>query len=65
MLKAAEPVLVRLCADSSGKGEKESAALMANYLYDPARIEAYHQDYAGEGKRDAATTARRLSRGWG
>ena len=98
MLRAAEPVLVRLCArylllekrgtraldpvahfhlsngarlerinilaDTSEKGVKESATLMVNYLYDPARIEEYHEDYAGEGKRNASTAVRRLARGW-
>jgi malonyl-CoA decarboxylase len=97
--KAAEPVLVRLCAryllnesngkrardpvahfhlsngarierinplgDTSEKGAKEGATLMVNYLYDPAKIEDYHEDYAGEGKRNASTTVRRLARGWG
>ncbi len=98
MLKAAEPVLVRLaaryllaesrgsraidpvahfhlsngarverimaCADTSEKGGKESATLMVNYLYDPAKIEDYHEDYAGEGKRNASTVVRKLARGW-
>ncbi|MDR3539301.1 MAG: malonyl-CoA decarboxylase [Acetobacteraceae bacterium] len=97
--KAAEPVLVRLCAryllvesrgrraldpvahfhlsngarverlnmagDTSDKGAKESATLMVNYLYDPARIEDWHEDYAGEGKRNASTAVRKLARGWG
>ena len=70
--RAADPVahfhlangarIERLCplADTSDKGVKESAALMVNYLYDPARIEHYHEDYAGEGKRNAAPTIRRL-----
>ncbi len=96
--KAAEPVLVRLCAryllveargkraldpvahfhlsngarverlnmtgDTSEKGAKESATLMVNYLYDPARIEDWHEDYAGEGKRNASTAVRKLARGW-
>ena len=98
MLKAAEAVLVRLCArfllaegrgkraadpvahfhlsngarverinmaaDTSEKGMKESATLMVNYLYDPANIDQYHEDYAGEGKRNASTVVRRLARGW-
>ncbi|MDA8251972.1 MAG: malonyl-CoA decarboxylase [Rhodospirillales bacterium] len=98
MRRAAEPVLLRLCAryllaegngkraldpvahfhltngarlerivplaDVSEKGFKESAGIMVNYLYDPARIEDYHEDYAGEGKRNAATSVRRLARGW-
>jgi malonyl-CoA decarboxylase len=99
MRKAAEPVLVRLCArylmieanhhkrakdpvahfhlsngarverlnmagDTSEKGAKESATLMVNYLYDPARIEDWHEDYAGEGKRNASTAVRKLARGW-
>ncbi len=98
MRRAAEPVLLRLCAryllvekrgrraldpvahfhlsngarlerimalaDVSEKGIKESAGIMVNYLYDPAKIEEYHEDYAGEGKRNAATAVRRLARGW-
>ena len=97
MVKAAEPVLVRLAAryllaesrgnraidpvahfhlsngarverivslaDTSEKGAKESATLMVNYLYDPAKIEEYHEDYAGDGKRNANTTVRKLARG--
>jgi malonyl-CoA decarboxylase len=51
-------------ADTSDKGARESATLMVNYVYDPARIEAYHEDYAGEGKRNASTAVRKLSRGW-
>lgn len=70
--RAADPVahfhlsngarIERLCplADTSDKGLKESAALMVNYLYDPARIEQHHEDYAGEGRRNAATAIRRL-----
>ena len=50
--------------DVSEKGLSESAGLMVNYLYDPARIEDHHEDYAGEGKRPAATAIRRLARGW-
>ncbi len=98
MRRAAEPVLLRLCAryllnesrngraldsvahfhlsngarlerviplaDTSEKGFRESAGIMVNYLYDPAKIETYHEDYAGEGKRNAATAVRRLARGW-
>ena len=55
---------INMAADTSDKGLKESAALMVNYLYDPARIEEYHEDYAGEGKRNASTAVRRLARGW-
>jgi malonyl-CoA decarboxylase len=51
-------------ADTSEKGVKESAGLMVNYLYDPARIEEYHEEYVGEGRRPAATAIRRLARGW-
>jgi malonyl-CoA decarboxylase len=102
MLKAAEPVLVRLCArylmtesspthpkrakdpvaqfhlfngarierinmlaDTSERGIRNSATLMVNYLYDPARIEDNHEEYAGEGKRNASTAVRRMARGWG
>ena len=52
-----------LLADTSDKGLKESAGLMVNYLYDPTKIEQYHEDYAGEGKRNASTAVRRLARG--
>lgn len=51
-------------ADISKKGQSESAGLMVNYLYDPEQIEAYHEDYTGEGKRNASTAIRRLARGW-
>ncbi len=98
MLRAAEPVLVRLgaryllnegrgkraldpvahfhlsngarvervmaLADTSEKGTKASATLMVNYLYDPTKIEDYHEDYAGAGRRNASTAVRRLARGW-
>ena len=50
--------------DTSEKGVKESASLMVNYLYDPARIDDYHEDYAGEGKCQASTAVRKLARGW-
>ena len=50
-------------ADTSTKGIAESLGLMVNYLYDPARIEENHENYAGEGKRAAASALRRLARG--
>ncbi len=50
--------------DTSEKGAKASATLMVNYVYDPAKIEDYHEDYAGAGKRNASTIVRRLARGW-
>ncbi|MBU6498593.1 MAG: malonyl-CoA decarboxylase [Rhodospirillales bacterium] len=50
-------------ADTSEKGMKESAGLMVNYLYDPARIEQYHEDYAGEGRRNASAAVRKLAKG--
>ncbi len=50
--------------DVSEKGLRESAGLMVNYLYDPAKIEDYHEEYVGEGRRPAATSIRRLARGW-
>ena len=96
--KAAEPVLLRLCArylliegkgkravdpvahfhltngarlerinmlgDTSEKGGKESATLMVNYLYDPAKIEEHHEAYVGEGRRTASPAVRKLARGW-
>ena len=98
LVRAIEPVLLRLCAryllqagegraldpvahfhlsngarverlnmlgDISEKGVRDSATLMVNYLYDPAKIEEYHEDYAGAGKRNASTQVRKLARGWG
>ncbi len=56
---------INMLGDTSEKGAKEGATLMVNYLYDPAKIEDWHEDYAGEGKRNASTTVRRLARGWG
>jgi malonyl-CoA decarboxylase len=53
-----------LLADTSDKGIKESATMMVNYLYDPAKLEDYHEDYAGEGKRNATTAVRKLAKGW-
>ena len=50
--------------DISEKGVRESAAIMVNYLYDLGKIEHWHEDYAGEGKRNASTTVRKLARGW-
>jgi malonyl-CoA decarboxylase len=55
---------ISLLADTSEKGARESATLMVNYLYDPAKIEDNHETYAGEGKRMASTAVRRLARGW-
>jgi malonyl-CoA decarboxylase len=55
---------LNMAGDTSDKGAKESATLMVNYLYDPAKIEAWHEDYAGEGKRNASTAVRKLARGW-
>ena len=51
--------------DTSDKGGRESATLMVNYLYDLTKIEDWHEDYAGEGKRNASTAVRKLARGWG
>ncbi len=52
-----------MLADTSEKGVKESATLMVNYLYDPTKLEEYHEDYAGSGKRNATTAVRRQARG--
>jgi malonyl-CoA decarboxylase len=56
---------INMLADTSDKGLRESAGMMVNYLYDPAQIEGNHEAYAGEGRRTASTTVRRLARGWG
>jgi malonyl-CoA decarboxylase len=51
---------INMGGDASEKGAKEGATLMVNYLYDLARIETWHEDYAGEGKRNASPAVRRL-----
>ena len=51
-----------MCADVSDKGVRESATLMVNYLYDPAKLEDNHEEYVTEGKRSATTAVRRLAR---
>lgn len=56
---------LNVAGDTSEKGAKESATLMVNYLYDPGKIEDWHEDYAGEGRRNASTVVRKLARGWG
>jgi malonyl-CoA decarboxylase len=50
--------------DLSEKGWRESAGMMVNYLYDPARIEEYHEDYAGDGRRAASAPVRKLAKGF-
>jgi len=55
---------LNMAGDTSDKGVRESATLMVNYLYDPAKIEDWHEDYAGEGKRNASTVVRKMARGW-
>ena len=57
----------RICwrGDTSEKGVRESFGLMVNYLYDPAKIEDYHEAYVGEGNRAAATALRKLARSAG
>ncbi|MFZ6764591.1 MULTISPECIES: malonyl-CoA decarboxylase [Acetobacterales] len=54
----------RICwrGDTSEKGMRESLGFMVNYLYDPAKIEDYHEAYVGEGSRAAATSLRKLAR---
>ncbi len=37
-------------ANSAARGLRESWGLMVNYLYDPAKIEAYHEAFVGSGK---------------
>ena len=51
---------LNMAGDTSDKGAKESATFMVNYLYDPGKIEDWHEDYAGDGKRNASSAVRRL-----
>jgi len=55
---------VNMLADVSERGVKEGGTVMVNYLYDPDRIEEWHEDYVGNGKRNASTGVRKLLRGW-
>ncbi|MGH7191180.1 MAG: malonyl-CoA decarboxylase domain-containing protein, partial [Acetobacteraceae bacterium] len=55
---------INMLADVSERGVKDGATMMVNYLYDLERIEEWHEDYVGSGKRNASTTVRRLLRGW-
>ena len=55
---------INMLGDVSEKGVKEGATLMVNYLYDPERIEEWHEEYVGAAKRNASTAVRRLLRGW-
>ncbi|HYF06383.1 MAG TPA: malonyl-CoA decarboxylase family protein, partial [Acetobacteraceae bacterium] len=48
--------------DMSEKGFRESLSMMVNYLYDLGRIEQYHEDYVGEGKRAVSGSTRKLAR---
>jgi malonyl-CoA decarboxylase len=54
---------INMLGDTSPKGMKESAGLMVNYRYDPERIEQYHEDYAGAGRRNASTAVRKMVKG--
>ncbi len=51
---------ISIGADTSDKGMKASATVMVNYLYDLGKIEDWHEDYAGEGRRNASSGVRRL-----
>lgn len=55
---------LNLRGDLSEKGWRESAGMMVNYRYDPARIEDYHEEYAGEGRRAASPAVRKLAKGF-
>jgi malonyl-CoA decarboxylase len=54
---------INMLGDISDKGVKESATLMVNYLYDLGRIDEYHEDYAGRGRRNSSSAVRRLITG--
>jgi len=53
---------INLRGDTSDKGFRESLGLMVNYLYDPEKIETNHEAYAGEGRRAATPSLRKLAR---
>ena len=48
-------------ADTSAKGLAQSWGLMVNYLYDPERIESNLEQFATEGRIDAAASIKRMS----
>ena len=49
-------------ADTSGKGLRESAGLMVNYLYRLDRIEKQHEDYSGNGTITASAAVTGLTK---
>jgi len=49
-------------ADTSDKGLRQSWGIMANYLYDPERIEDNVEAFAGHGRVDASAAVKRLAR---
>ncbi|MCA3245795.1 MAG: malonyl-CoA decarboxylase family protein [Azospirillum sp.] len=49
-------------ADMSGKGLRQSAGMMVNYLYRLADIEANHEAYAADGAVTAASAVRALAK---
>lgn len=49
-------------ADPSPKGLRQSVGIMVNYLYDPARIDANHEAYTGDGKVTSASAVRSLAK---
>jgi malonyl-CoA decarboxylase len=50
-------------ADSSEKGLTSAWGIMANYLYDPERIEDNVEAFAAEGRIDSAPSVRRQAKG--
>ncbi|WP_114964996.1 malonyl-CoA decarboxylase [Alkalilacustris brevis] len=49
-------------ADMSARGFRQSCGAMVNYLYDLGQVEAYHENYAANGKVAATRSVRQLAR---
>jgi malonyl-CoA decarboxylase len=49
--------------DTSGRGLRQSAGLMVNYLYDTRRVEENHEAYRGKGRIVASSQMKALLKG--
>ncbi|WP_353472732.1 malonyl-CoA decarboxylase [Salipiger sp. H15] len=50
-------------ADTSENGQRQSGGTMVNYLYDLAKVEQYHDRFAGSGEVIASSAVKSLSAG--
>jgi len=58
----AEIHAIRAGADLSPKGQRQSAGVMVNYLYDLAKVARNHERYSASGKITASSQVRKLAK---